>query len=337
MAFALTALCSAALVACGGGGGGSTPPPASGPTSTQTSTPSPSPTATPTPLPTVAPIASATLTGAAAIPLPQFLGMSGNVAFTQFNASTVLVTQTFALTVPIDIPALQSAVRHPSTLVRSASNGTTIVYDILTFSTDVVFSGFPAYTFAFSAGTPSGNYSLAFFDTARTADGWIFPVDGPGYSVTQGAGFGVSFAGNRIPIHFASNQKYVVALYSTVGTSPVSTATLAPVAPPSGIPQRTPSPSPSPSPTPTPSPSPSPSPSPTPAPTLPPSYFSITPYYISINGIGNTRFAHRGAQVADARERILRDAWVFGIRQAVVAAGEPGVFIDHGAQPFGRL
>ena len=46
---------------------------------------------------------------------------------------------------------------------------------------------------------------------------------------------------------------------------------------------------------------------------------------------------HRVAQRLDPRIGILRLQRVFGVRQAVVAAGQPGIFIDHRAHQIGDL
>ena len=53
--------------------------------------------------------------------------------------------------------------------------------------------------------------------------------------------------------------------------------------------------------------------------------------------IRNAAFAHRVAQCLDAGIGILRRTWILGIGKAIMAAGQPRIFIDHRRQPFRRL
>lgn len=53
--------------------------------------------------------------------------------------------------------------------------------------------------------------------------------------------------------------------------------------------------------------------------------------------VADAAFAHHCAQFRDAGVRVLRRAGIFGVGQAVMPAGEPGVLIDHRRQPFRRL
>ena len=52
---------------------------------------------------------------------------------------------------------------------------------------------------------------------------------------------------------------------------------------------------------------------------------------------GHAEFPHGGAQLGNARVWILGCERIFGVGQAVVATGQPRVFIHHRAQPFGGL
>ena len=47
--------------------------------------------------------------------------------------------------------------------------------------------------------------------------------------------------------------------------------------------------------------------------------------------------AHRLAQRLDPRIGVLRRERVLGVGEAVMAAGQPGILVDHRRQPFGRL
>src|SRR3546814_9209972 len=53
--------------------------------------------------------------------------------------------------------------------------------------------------------------------------------------------------------------------------------------------------------------------------------------------VRDAALAHRLAQRLDARIGILRNQRVFGVGKAVMAAGQPGILIDHGGEIIGEL
>ncbi|GAC1388430.1 MAG: hypothetical protein NVSMB31_02360 [Vulcanimicrobiaceae bacterium] len=190
------------------------------------------------------------------------LSQNGFGASTQLPATTSLpaptqVTAIWSTSLPAGLPVLQSQLRHPQSLTRTA-----LFFIGLQFSADVSFSGAPGFTLALpsSVDPKAGPFFFAFYDPTNSTAGWQFAVAGtPVLSGTT-----LTAAPTSTKINYVSGVTYWFALYQQINTS-----------------------TPAPGPTPTPSPTSTPSPTPTATPTAPPpGVLSVNPSVVNIYGLG---------------------------------------------------
>lgn len=248
---------AAFLAACGGGGGG-TGGGGGGP------------------LPTTAPTASsasATIavgTAASTPAIPAVGNVSGSISLPAASASTSIAA-TSSLVPPASVIALTSALRSPQDVT------TVYLYEALTLTTSVTFSGTPGFSITMPPGT---NMSQNFYVAQFNAGTWD-KVNAQQGVVTPGTTT-VVFAGNAKPSTIAAGT-YYFAFYGVLVSTPTPTAT--PTATPTPTPAPTATPTPTPVPTATPTPTPVPTATPTPTPV--PASIVLTPSSLSFTATGS--------------------------------------------------
>ena len=238
---------AAVLAACGGGGGG-----------TGGGGGGPLPTTAPTASSASATIAVGTTASTPAIPAVG--NVSGSVSLPAASASTSIAA-TSSLVPPASVIALTSALRSPQDVT------TVYLYEALTFTTSVTFSGTPGFSITLPPGT---NMSQKFYVAQFNAGTWD-KINAQLGVVTPGTTT-VVFAGSATPTTIAAGT-YYFAFYGVLVSTPTPTAT----------PTATPTPTPVPTATPTPTPVPTATPTPTPV----PASIVLTPSSLSFTATGS--------------------------------------------------
>ena len=192
--FVLAAICAGFLAACGGGGGGG------GGTNPL---PSVSPSATPP--------ASVQVTLAAqptSVPFPSGAGLTGAISFPAGSGTAVI---TASAVNPSPVPVLQSKARQAVTQSISGGNVSVGYFTLTAQGGPVTLQGLPGFTATVPAGSSSGPYFVAFYDTRGVVAAWESTTQNGG---TADANRNVTVPATTSPtITVAQNASIYLAVY----------------------------------------------------------------------------------------------------------------------------
>lgn len=152
-AFLGAVIFAAGLAACGSGGSGGTPPPTAHPTSTPTATPPVTTTITLGVQPTTAPIPGK-LIGTVAVP-----------------AGSGTLTIAASTTNPSPAPVIQ--IVHRARPFAAGGNTALVYFTATATGGPVTLNGLPGFTVTLPAGSPSGEYFVAYYDMNGQSPAWV--------------------------------------------------------------------------------------------------------------------------------------------------------------------